>query len=221
LARRGYAILLHYHSSADRAERTAGEIEGLGVPAYSIRADLATDGGLSELFTALDARLAEPDQRLMVVVNSAAVMRRSAVRDLSPAEWDETFSLNLRAAFFVAQGAAQRMPQGGLIVHVSDAGAGRPWIRFPAYTVSKAALETLTRLLAKAYAPHLRVNAIAPGLVLPSERVSREEWDALVDRLPLGRAASEQEIVRALDFLLDDEYVTGQILVLDGGYTLT
>jgi NAD(P)-dependent dehydrogenase (short-subunit alcohol dehydrogenase family) len=220
LASRGYAILLHYHASAEQASETAREIEALGVPAYPVQADLATDAGIAALLSAMESKLLSPSRSLKVLVNSAAVMNRANVPALAPADWDSTFDLNLRAPFFLAQGAAQRMPEGGLIVNVTDAGAGKPWTGFPAYTVSKAALESLTRLLAKAYAPHIRVNAIAPGLALPSDRVPPEEWDRLVKRLPLGRPASPLEIASALEYLLANESVTGQTIVVDGGYSL-
>jgi pteridine reductase len=112
------------------------------------------------------------------------------------------------------------MTRGGLIVNVSDIGAEKAWSRFPSYTVSKAALESLTRVLARAFAPDVRVNAIAPGLVLPSENVSEEEWEKLVQRMPLKRTATTEEISSAFQFLLENEYVTGQTIVVDGGYSL-
>ena len=112
------------------------------------------------------------------------------------------------------------MTRGGLIVNVSDVGAEKAWSRFPSYTVSKSALESLTKVLARSFAPSVRVNAIAPGLVLPSENVSDEEWEKLVQRLPLKRTATTEEIASALEFLLKNEYVTGQTIVVDGGYSL-
>jgi len=107
-----------------------------------------------------------------------------------------------------------------LIVNVTDIGAGKTWSAFPAYTVSKAALESLTRVLAKAFAPRIRVNAIAPGLVMRGEAVSQEDWDRLVKRLPLQHPAAEQAIASALEFLLKNESVTGQIVTVDSGYSL-
>ena len=112
------------------------------------------------------------------------------------------------------------MTEGGLIVNVTDVAAQKSWSAFPAYTVSKAALESLTRVLARALAPTIRVNAIAPGLVLHSDVVTSEQWDALVARLPMRRAARLDEVTAALEYLLQNEYVTGQTLVVDGGYSL-
>jgi NAD(P)-dependent dehydrogenase (short-subunit alcohol dehydrogenase family) len=216
LARQGYAILLHYHHSAEKAAVTAGEIRSVGAPAYLAQADLTDTNSLCSLFSTLDSL---PHQ-LRVLVNSAAIMQRADVRSLSAADWDATLALNLRAPFLMAQQAAERMTDGGLIVNVTDAGAAKAWTGFPAYVVSKAGLESLTRLLAKTYAPKIRVNAIAPGLVLPSENVTPEEWEKLANRLPLKHPVSVDDIVAALEFLLKNGSVTGQIIVVDGGYSL-
>jgi pteridine reductase len=216
LARQGYAILLHYHHSAEKAAATAGEIRSVGAPAYLAQADLTDTNSLCSLFSTIDSL---PHQ-LRVLVNSAAIMQRADVRSLSAADWDATLALNLRVPFLMAQQAAERMTDGGLIVNVADAGAAKAWTGFPAYTVSKAGLESLTRLLAKAYAPKIRVNAIAPGLVLPSENVTPEEWEKLANRLPLKHPVSVDDIVAALEFLLKNGSVTGQTIVVDGGYSL-
>jgi pteridine reductase len=157
---------------------------------------------------------------LKVLVNSAAVMERADARALSAEAWDASLDLNLRAPFLLAQSAAQRMTEGGLIVNVTDVAAQKAWSAFPAYTVSKAALESLTKVLARAFAPTVRVNAIAPGLVLHSDLVSSEQWDKMIARLPLQRAATLDEVTAALEYLLKNEYVTGQTLVVDGGYSL-
>ncbi|HEX7541537.1 MAG TPA: SDR family oxidoreductase [Anaerolineales bacterium] len=216
LARHGYAILLHHQHSADKANVTADEIRAFGVPVYLAQADLTDNTNLFSLLSTLDSL---PHQ-IKVLVNSASVMQRTDIRATSPADWDATFALNLRAPFLLAQQAAGRMVEGGLIVNITDVGAHKFWAGYPAYVVSKSALETLTRLLAKAYAPGIRVNAIAPGLVLASEEVTPEEWEKLVERLPRKRPASLEEVADALVFLLDNPSVTGQTVVVDGGYSL-
>ncbi len=147
-------------------------------------------------------------------------MRRAHLQTVSVEDWDATLNLNLRAPFLLSQQAAERMGEGGLIVNVTDSGAGKTWTGFPAYLVSKAGLEVLTRLLAKTYAPNIRVNAIAPGLVLPSADITTDKWMRLVNRLPLKRPASLEEISGALDFLIRNESITGQTIVVDGGYSL-
>jgi NAD(P)-dependent dehydrogenase (short-subunit alcohol dehydrogenase family) len=113
------------------------------------------------------------------------------------------------------------MVVGGLIVNITDAGAQKLWTGYPAYLVSKSALETLTRLQAKTYAPSIRVNAIAPGLVLPSDNVTPAEWEKLVVGIPLKHSISLEDVAAALTFLLDNQSITGQTIVVDGGYSLT
>jgi len=216
LARRGYAILLHYRYSDAQADITATEIRRLDVPVFLSQADLTDPKQITSLFATVD-KIKHP---LKVLVNSAAIMPVGDPHTLSLKDWDSALDLNLRAPFLCAQEAARRMTKGGLIVNVTDVGAQKAWSRYPSYTVSKAALESLTKMLARSFAPSIRVNAIAPGLVLQSNMVSPEEWARLVDRLPLKRTATVEEIASALDFLLNNEYITGQTLVIDGGYSL-
>lgn len=216
LARQGFAIQLHYYSSASQAAATAREVRALGVPVYPIQADLTSPEQIQSIFTALDSL----PHRLRVLVNSAAIMPREDVWTLSASAWDATLALNLRAPFLLAQQAATRMEAGGLIVNVTDVGAGKTWSAFPAYTVSKAALESLTRVLAKTFAPKIRVNAIAPGLVMRAESVSQADWDSLIKRLPLQHPVTEQALAGALEFLLENESVTGQTIAVDSGYSL-
>jgi len=223
LAYDGYAVLVHYHRSSQAAAKTITEIKSFGVPAFSMQADLTQSEHVQALFTLADSLLSRSETKLShlaVIVNSAAVMPRGDVKTLSSDEWDMTLDLNLKAPFLCAQQAYGRMTRGGLIVNVSDIGAERAWSRFPSYTVSKSALESLTKVLARSFAPTVRVNAIAPGLVLPSENVSDEEWNKLVQRMPLKRTATTEEVASALEFLIKNEYVTGQTVVVDGGYSL-
>jgi NAD(P)-dependent dehydrogenase (short-subunit alcohol dehydrogenase family) len=216
LARHGFAIFLHYYSSVDEASASAEEIRAIGVPVYLAQADLTKDPNLPALISAHDAI---PHQ-LCVLVNSASIMLPNDSGVTPTADWDATFALNLRAPFLLSQQAAGIMAEGGLIVNITDVGAHKLWSRFPAYVISKSALETLTRLLAKSYAPRIRVNAIAPGLVLPSKHVTQAEWKKLIQRLPLKRPTTADEVAKALKFLLDNKSVTGQTIVVDGGYSL-
>ncbi len=216
LARMGYSIALHYRGSADEAEHTVKEIRALGVDCLPIRADLTIPEKIDFLFSLVD----EFKSPLMVLVNSAAVMPVGSPEGLELHDWDSALDLNLRAPFLLAQEAAKRMTEGGLIVNITDIGAQKAWSRYPSYTISKAGLESLTKLLARSLAPDIRVNAIAPGLVLQSGVVTKEQWDKLVSRLPLKRAATLEEITSALEFLINNKYITGQTIVVDGGYSL-
>jgi pteridine reductase len=212
LARRGFDIVLHYHSSSDAARETAVELEALGSHVRLAQADLTDPAQIQSLVSNLDS--------LQVLVNSAAFMPAGNVEALTLQNWDTALDLNLRAPFLLAQECAKRMTNGSLIVNITDVGAQKAWSRYPSYTVSKAALESLTRILARALAPQIRVNAIAPGLVLQSDIVPAEEWQRLLDRVPLKRAARLEELGSALEFLIENEYITGQTIVVDGGYSL-
>lgn len=216
LARMGYAIALHHRGSVMEADETAEEIRAHGVDCLPIRADLTLPEKVDFLFSMVD----EMNAPLSVVVNSAAIMPVGDARHMELHDWDAAIHLNLRAPFLISQRAASRMITGGLIVNITDIGAQKAWSRYPAYTVSKAALESLTKTLARAFAPAIRVNAIAPGLVLPSDVVTEEQWNHLVERLPLKRPATLDEITSSLEFLIKNEYITGQTIVVDGGYSL-
>lgn len=212
LASAGYDIILHYNSSSDEALQTKAEIEALSRTVTLAQADLTDPEQIQSLASSL--------QSLDVLVNSAAFMPSGNVDSLSLESWDTSLDLNLRAPFILAQECAKKMTLGGLIVNISDVGAQKTWSKYPSYTVSKAALESLTKILARALAPTIRVNAIAPGFVLPSDIVPAEEWVRLIGRIPLKRPARADEITSALEFLLKNEYVTGQTIVVDGGYSL-
>ena len=212
LARQGFDILLHYHQSRDEALQTKAELESAGSRVSLVQADLTDPERISSLMAQIDS--------LSVLVNSAAFMPSGNVDELSIENWDTSLDLNLRAPFLLARQASQKMKPGGLIVNITDVGAYKAWSRYPSYTVSKAALESLTRILARGLAPKIRVNAIAPGLVLQSEIVPADEWARLIKRVPLKRAARPEEIASALEFLLTNEYITGQTIVVDGGYSL-
>jgi pteridine reductase len=212
LAQQGFDILLHYHQSLDAALQTKAEIESVGRRVILSQADLTDPVQISAFLSKIDS--------LNVLVNSAAFMPSGNVDMLSIDNWDTSLDLNLRAPFLLAQEAAKKMTDGGLVVNITDVGAQKAWSRYPSYTVSKAALESLTRILARAFAPKIRVNAIAPGFVLQSDIVPADEWERLINRVPLKRPARIEEIASALEFLLKNEYITGQTIVVDGGYSL-
>lgn len=212
LAQLGYDIILHYNSAEEEAIQTQTEIGSFGRRVILAQADLTDPAQIQSLVSNLES--------LDVLVNSAAFMPGGNVDALSIENWDIALDLNLRAPFLLAQSASKKMTEGGLIVNITDVGAQKAWSRYPSYTVSKAALESLTRILARALAPKIRVNAIAPGFVLQSDIVPPEEWERLIKRVPLKRPARSDEIASALEFLLKNEYITGQVIVVDGGYSL-
>lgn len=218
LAAEGYAIGLHYHQSEAEANSLAAEIAASGEECLLLAADLTRPAEIEAMFAAI----AKSEFTLRVLVNSAAEMRHATLEEDTPAAWDTTFDLNLRAAWLCARLAFALMrPHGGVIINISDAGAGRPWTGYAAYTVSKAALEALTRLQAKQYAPAVSVNGVAPGLILPSEDLSEEVWQRLNARLPLQENERCGAVVQAVVFLAQNPYITGEVIAVDGGYRLT
>lgn len=216
LAQHNYSIVLHYHQSKHEAESTADEIRMLGASVIPVKADLTNPQEIDHLFEVINSL----DGQLEILVNSAAEMLRKKIPEISIREWDENIDLNLRAPFFLSQKAAKLMTGGGLIVNITDTGVTKTWTGYPAYLIGKSNLDMMTRVLAKALAPKIRVNAIAPGLVLPSKSIKPENWDKLVDRLPLRRPVEVEEISAVLEFLVNAKSITGQTIVVDGGYSL-
>jgi pteridine reductase len=168
---------------------------------------------------ALPERVAAQFGRLDVLVNSAAVMHRLKLEETTPEQWDATHALNLRAVFFCTQGAAPALRAAkGKVVNLADLAGLEPWPGFVAHSVSKAGVVMLTKVLALSLAPDVTVNAIAPGAVLVPEDYSVEERERLARSTPLRRLGSPADVIAALLYLLEGgDFVTGEILVVDGG----
>ena len=215
LAQAGANVVVHYFRSAAEVPATLGEIKALGVEAVAVQANLAEREGIEAVFNAADAALGGAD----LLVNSAAIMEPGDVLTLTRAEWQRSLDLNLTAPFFCAQRAAHAMRArgGGAIVNIADMSGLRPWARYPAHSVSKAGLVMATQVLARALAPDIRVNAIAPGPVVKPDVWSDEHWHALGQRTLLKRTGSGYDVARAALFLLEADFITGETLVVDGG----
>jgi NAD(P)-dependent dehydrogenase (short-subunit alcohol dehydrogenase family) len=218
LAQAGYAIGMHYFRSSEAARVTEAELIAAGTPVISLPGDLTDESQIAAIFEIIK----QQPYPLKVLVNSASIMPKGNLLTLETAQWDETLSLNLRAPWLCAKYAATLMKAagGGNIINMSDAGVRHTWTGYPDYLVSKAGLEMLTRLLARTLAPTIRVNSVSPGLILPSESLTESDWQRLVDRLPLKKSGAAGDIVQAVLFILENQYMTGQNLVIDGGYQL-
>ncbi len=217
LAQEGYAIGLHYHHSAEDAMQTAEEIRAAGAPVSLFQADLTQPDQIEVMFAEVERQFG----RLQVLINSAAIMVHGNLSQLTIPVWDAIMALNLRAPWLCSQYAARLMQNsGGVIINISDSGSRKTWTGYSAYIISKAGLEVLTRLLARTLAPTIRVNAVAPGLILPPESMPDEDWQRLIKRLPAQKAGVPDDVVSAVLFLIRNAYLTGQILVVDGGYQL-
>ena len=216
LSRKGYAILLHYNNSESQAIKVIELIKAEGGDVFPFKADLTDHLQIMEMWKFINSLPFE----LEILINSAAIMDHNDIRTLSFSDFDETFALNLRAPLFCSQEAAKSMAAGGLIINISDIGAGKNWLGYPIYSISKSSLEVLTRIMAKALAPGIRVNAIAPGLVMPPESGDDKVWEHLTAKIPLKRVATPVEITSMVEYLLLNKYITGQIFTIDGGYSL-
>ena len=215
LARAGCDVAVHYHGSASGAEQTARAIRGAGHRAELVQADL-TDPHAARGLADQAARVLK---RLDVVVNSAAIMVRQPVEDVTPESWDATLDLNLRATFFVSQGAIPHLRRAkGKIVNIADLAGLEPWPAYVPHCISKAGVVMLTKALARALAPDIAVNAIAPGAVLLPEAWDEQSREHIRETTPLDRLGAPTDVVAAVRFLLaDTDYVTGTVLVIDGG----
>jgi pteridine reductase len=213
LLSRGVHTAIHYGHSEAGARRTAAFGLARGVTATPLQADL-TDATQAR---GLAARAAAALGGLDILVNSAAIMEARPLAEVTPADWDRTMNLNLRGAFFVAQGAAAAMTDGGAIVNIADLAAFERWTGYAVHCISKAGVVVMTELMAKAFAPRIRVNAIAPGAVLLPD-----DWDAatrtrFAESTPLKRLGAPEDVADAVIYLLESDYVTGETLVVDGG----
>ena len=216
LAAAGYDVVVHYHRSADAAEEAVRELRDLGATAVTARADLAVPAEIARPFEAAEEALGGLD----LLVNSAAIFPRSDPRATTAAEWDRVFAVNARAPFLCCGEAARRM-EGGAIVNVVDTGVTQAWPGYVPYVASKAALASVTRGLAAAYAPAIRVNAVAPGpVLLPDGDDGPEAREAAARRTALGRVGTPGDVAAAVLYLARAEYVTGETLRVDGGQHL-
>lgn len=219
LARSGCDLAIHYNRSADDAEKLAAEIRLLGRRAATIEADLNQPvnwrGTVEQAVRALG--------RLDVLVNNASIFQTRApdtIEAFDPALWETMLRVNLAAPMGLVHAARGHLAgtRRGKIVNLTDAAVDRPWPGHLAYCASKAALTAMTKSLARALAPHVQVNAVAPGIAIFPESYSQELRQKLVSRVPLQREGTPEEVARVVRFLVDEgDYITGQVIPIDGG----
>ncbi|HWL07006.1 MAG TPA: SDR family oxidoreductase [Planctomicrobium sp.] len=219
LAQQGMNVCIHYASSHHEAEETLGLLRGLGVKAVAVQADLRDAvSGAEQVFRSATSELGP----VQVLINSAAIFKTGTVLDTSEENWDDHLSLNLKAPFFLSQQFARQLPVGdeGTIINLVDWRGEVPPPGHAAYTIAKAGLIAQTKILAQELGPHIRVNAIAPGAILPPPEGSSEGFHRRGEGIPLQRVGSPDEIVKAVDYLLTARFVTGEILHVTGGEEL-
>ena len=218
LAHEGMHILVHYGGSAEEAGQTVEEIAGLGVVAQKAQADLSQPDDIERLFQAVRGHFG----RLDVLVNSASTFQKKDFFEVTLEDWDRVMAVNLRAPFLCSQHAARLMleGEGGAVVNIADLIGMRPRRSFPHHSVSKAGLIMLTQVLALSLGPDIRVNAIAPGAILPPATLDTDTWDRMGAELPLKRTGGPENVQQAVVYLLKNDFMTGHVLVVDGGESL-
>jgi NAD(P)-dependent dehydrogenase (short-subunit alcohol dehydrogenase family) len=218
LANEGTNVLVHYGGSAAAAEQTVAEIAALGVEADEAQADLSQPEQVERLFGALRERFG----RLDVLVNSAASFRQHDFLEATVEDWQQVMQVNLRAPFLCSQHAARLMLEdgGGVIVNIADLFGMTPRRSFPLHSISKAGLIMLTRVSALSLGPDIRVNAIAPGAILPPASHDLAAWDRMGKVLPVKRTGDPRHVGEAVVYLAKNDFITGHVLVVDGGESL-
>ncbi len=216
LAEQGADVVIHYRSSEAEAREAVAEIEKLGRRSVALQADLAQISELPQLFQKVQANFG----RLDILVNSAANFLQTEFASTTEKVWDASLDTNLKAVFFCCQAAAPLLKKSnGAIINFADIGGILGWPGFIPHSISKAGIIMLTRCLAKELAPEVRVNAIAPGTITMPGDLPELEAD-FVKLAPLHRSGRPNDIVAAVSYLATAGFVTGQVLVVDGGRTL-
>ncbi len=218
LAGDGWAVAVHYSKSEAGARALVAEINAGGGRAAALDADLADEARTAQLIERASAALGP----LTLLVNNAAAFERDDALTATRAGWDLHMETNLRAPFVLTQAFARALPDGvdGNVINLLDQRVRNLTPYFTSYTLSKAGLWTLTRTLALALAPRIRVNGIGPGPTLPSARQSAQEFARQQAATPLRRGTDPGEIYRAVQFILESPSLTGQMIALDGGQHL-
>ncbi len=220
LARQGMHIIVTHGHSPEAAADTIAEIKALGVKAIAVQADLTSEADIDRLFTTIRLTF----DRLDMVVNSASAWENHDLLTMSSAEWDIVMSVNLKAPFLISQRAIRMMLEqgsGGALINITDTSAATPYRNKPDHSISKAALITLTEVLARDFAKQgIQVNAIMPGPIMIPSGGDPERWEQIGKALPLGRTGDAQNVADAIVMLAQNEFIHGVVLKVDGGETL-
>lgn len=211
-------IALHYNSSEKRVRTLEREIKLLGADAFIIQADISK----SDAAKSLVERATEKMGGLDILIHAAAIFGKTPFDEVSESSFDEIISVNLKAAFFIAQTAARVMQKnGGKMLFISDLAAQKPYGGYLPYSISKAGVDALVKGLAKTLAPKIQVNAIAPYVVTKPKDITEKVWLDLINKTPARRAVAPEEIVGVVKMILESgPTLTGQVITIDGGRML-
>ncbi|OGF68106.1 MAG: hypothetical protein A2Y62_05565 [Candidatus Fischerbacteria bacterium RBG_13_37_8] len=218
LAGEGAHIILHYHTSKEKAHHTLKEIKSAGGTGAMFKADLRKVVQIQSLIS----KVIDDCGQLDVLINSASVFFSTPISSITERDWDTIIGTNLRGAFFCSQYAGVHMTEkgGGKIINISDIGGIVPWKNYAPYCIAKAGIIAMTKAMAKEFAPSITVNAIAPGNILPPDTSSQDEINQLASKTLLKRMGQPKDIAECIKYLLKTDFVTGSIFVIDGGQLL-
>ena len=218
LGQLGMRLVIHYHHSEEGAKQTIQRLPGKKSKHLVLQADLKDVSAIEELVHKAEKQ-AGP---VSVLVNNAAEFFPTPLFSVAEKEWDHLLALNLKAPFFLSQALGKNMKSSGegKIINMVDVSAERPWKSFLPYCASKAALISLTKGLARALSPEVQVNGIAPGTVLPPPEHIEMDLTASVENSLLKHIGKVEDIVQAVEYLLQSDFVTGTILPVDGGRSI-
>ncbi len=212
LAEDGYDVALHYFTSAEPAERVAAEVEALGRRCRLFRCDLNDHREMSALVPAVREHFAG----LNVLVNNASIFERGTLRETGRDLFERHFNINLKAPFFLIQAFAESCA-AGQVINILDTRVSRSDPHHAAYTLSKKTLLELTKMAARELGPAIRVNGVSPGMILPPPGGVVDELERRSHALPLKRIGDTDNLVAAVRFLLNNPFVTGESIHVDGG----
>lgn len=217
LADAGWDLLINYHRSADAADELAREIEGLGRRAHGVQGDVSDAADVARIADEVRTRFG----RLDLLVNNASIFPQTPLLEIDEDEWDRVMAVNLKAPFLMVKRVAPLLAAArGEVINLVDLSAVQPWVEHPHHSVSKAGLLHLTRVMARALAPDVRVNAIAPGAVLLPEDYDDEDRRRSRENSVLKKLGSPEDVVRTVLFLTQSPFITGEVIVVDGGRQL-
>jgi NAD(P)-dependent dehydrogenase (short-subunit alcohol dehydrogenase family) len=214
LAAEGADVIVNYRTSESEAAEVVKQIEGLGRRALAIQANVAKSADVKELFATIEKEFGHLD----ILVNNAATFSSVKFEELTEEQWDNMLDSNLKSQFLCCQAAAPMLRRGGhgRIVNFASLGGLLAWPSYTHYCVSKAGVIMLTRCLSKALAPEITVNAIAPGTI-SFDGDAPEIAESFIRQAPLKRTGTAKDIDDAVVFLIQSDFITGQVLVVDGG----
>ncbi len=217
LAQKGAHIVLHYSASKEDAQKTASEITLLGVKCRLVQADLSKSAEIQRMAADL-----KKDTKIDVLVNSASLYFKTPVDSADEKEWDTLMDVNLKAPYLLSLAIGREMAKGsgGKIINIADWSGFRPYKDFIAYCATKGGLITLTKSLARDFAPKVSANAVAPGPVLAPPDMGEEEKVAVAKTTALGRWGKPEDVANAVVFLAENDFVNGIVLVVDGGRSI-